>query len=194
MATSELEKAAVQALKTKNQELSAMVKEATAETALVMRDRDKLQGEQTKRLEMLKQAQAELGTGKQVFVDLTGGATALVTTELVNWGIRAAGDWSKTGWLARNNDLLQSLPHIAVGTLIYIAEMCTRPPPEKRLPNKWRLAFSEASKLFAYSGFNNLARAVRFRIQTGKSVSEDNAALRAELAALKAAGGGTKAT
>lgn len=187
MATTEIEKAAAQQLKQKNSELLEMVKESTAETAAVMRDRDKLTKEQNKRLDLLNAARRELGTGKQVFVDLTGGTMALVSTELVNWGIRAIGDYSKTGFAARNNDLLQSLPHIAVGTLTYIAEMCTRPDPEEELPGRWRLAFSEAAKLFAYSGFGNLARAVRFRITSGKGVSEDNAALRAEVAALKAA-------
>lgn len=186
MASSELEKAAFRELQAKNKDLMEMVKQATSETAAVMRERDKLQMEQTKRLDMMKQVQGQVSPGAQVQIDLIGGGVALVSTELLNWGIRAAGDWSKTGWLARNNDLLQSIPHIGLGTLIYIAEMCTRPSPDKKLPSRWRLAFSEAAKLFAYSGFGNLARAVRYRIQNGKSIQEDNAALRAELAALKA--------
>jgi hypothetical protein len=193
MATSEMEKAAAQQLKAKNTELLAMVRESTEQTAAVIRDREKLTKEQNKRLDLLNEARRELGTGKQVFVDLTGGTLALVSTELVNWGIRAIGDYSKVGFAARNNDLLQSLPHIAVGTLTYIAEMCTRPDPEEELPGRWRLAFSEAAKLFAYSGFGNLARAVRMRISNGKGVTEDNAALRAEIAALKAAAAGSAA-
>ncbi|PSM31422.1 hypothetical protein [Haliangium sp. UPWRP_2] len=186
MASSELEKAAFRELQAKNKDLMEMVKQATTETAAVMRERDKLQMEQTKRLDMMKQVQGQVSPGTQVQIDLIGGGFALLSTELLNWGIRAAGDWSKTGWIARNNDLLQSIPHIGLGTLVYIAEMCMRPSPDKKLPSRWRLAFSEAAKLFAYSGFGNLARAVRYRIQNGKSIQEDNAALRAELAALKA--------
>lgn len=194
MATSEIEKAANRQLREKNAELEEMVKAATGETAAVIRDRDKLVNEQNKRLDLAKQAQTLLSPGSQVTVDLVGGAIALVSTELINWGIRYAGDYSKIGWVARNNDFLQSIPHIVAGTLIYIAEMCTRPSEEKKMPTRWRLIYSEAAKLFAYSGFGNLARAVRFRIENNKNTQEDNAALRAELAALKAAQQQQKAT
>lgn len=187
MATSEIEKQASASLRQKNAELEQMVADATAETAAVVRDRQQLVQQQNARLEYAKKATDAMSAGRQVFVDLTGGSLALVSTELVNWGIRWAGDWSKTGWLARNNDLLQALPHIGLGTVVYIAEMCTRPDPNKKLPGKWRAVYSEAAKLFAYSGFSNLARAVRYRVIQGKSMTEDNAALRAELAALKAA-------
>lgn len=189
MATSELEKQARQSLQAKTAQLQAMVQESTAAAAEAIRDRDKLTQEQNKRLEAHKMALAQMGKGRQIGIDLGGGLLAFASTELVNWGIRALGSWSKDGWLARNNDFLQSLPHIAMGTLLYIAEMVTRPPADKRLPTRSRQVLSEAGKIFSTLGWFNLARAVRFRMANSKSLTEDNAALRAELAALKAAAG-----
>lgn len=189
MATSELEKQARQSLQARNAQLQAMVQESTAVAAEAIRDKDKLALEQNKRLEAHKMVLAQMGKGRQIGIDLGGGLIAFASTELVNWGIRALGSWSKDGWLARNNDFLQSLPHVAIGTLIYIAEMVTRPPADKRLPSRSRQVLSEAGKIFSTLGWFNLARAVRFRMSNSKSLTEDNAALRAELAALKAAAG-----
>lgn len=183
----ETEKLARQSLEAKNAELAAMVTESTKAAAEAIREKDKLSVEQTKRLELHKQAVAQMSRGRQIGIDLGGGLGAFVSTELINWGIRAAGEYSKDGWWARYNDFLQSIPHIAIGTLIYIAEMVTRPPADKRLPTKTRQVLSEASKIFSTLGWFNLARAVRYRMANSKSLAEDNAALRSEVAALRAA-------
>mgnify|MGYP000007542391 FL=1 len=118
-------------------------------------------------------------------VDLGGGALAQVSTELLNLGIRAAGRWSGDGWWARQNDLIQSLPHIALGALVYIAELATRPDPAKMLPSPTRAVISEASKLFAQLGFSKLMAAVRGRYADGQNATADLAAARAENEALK---------
>lgn len=176
-------------LSEKNRELQAMVKAATAQTAAVVRDRDALKEQQNKRLESLQKIQESIKPGTKVQVDLFGGGLALVSAELISWGARAAGDWSKDGFWGRNQDLMQAIPHITLGTIIYIAELCTRDKIEKKLPSKWQMVFSEAAKLLAYSGFGNLATAIRYRIAKGRQMASDNAALQAELAALKAAQG-----
>lgn len=174
-------------LNEKNKELAAMVKAATAQTAAVIRDRDALKDQQNKRLDTLQKIQESLKPGTKVQVDLLGGGLALVSTELIGWGVRAAADWSKDGFWGRNQDLLQSIPHITLGTIVYIAELCCREKIEKKLPSKWQMVFSEAAKLLAYTGFGNLSAAIRYRIAKGKQMASDNAALQAELAALKAA-------
>lgn len=118
-------------------------------------------------------------------VDLGGGAIAQVSTELINLGIRAAGRWSGNGWWARQNDLLQSLPHIVLGALTYIAELATRPDPAKMLPSPTRAVISEAAKLFTQLGFSKLFAAVRGRYADGQTATTDLAAARAENEALK---------
>ena len=187
MATSELEKQAQRSLQSKNAELTAMVNEATSAAAEAIRDRDKAIADQNARLEMYKRTIATMGNARTVGVDIGGGVTAVLSSEMMNWGIRALGDWSKTGWLARNNDLLQSLPQLGIGILVYIAEMVGRPPIEKKLPTKTRQVLREASKVFAAAGLINLARAVRFRLSHNRSMVEENAAMKAELEALRAA-------
>ena len=170
----------------RNKELQAMIRTATAETAAVQRDRDALRAEQNKRLETVSRYQEAMKPGTKIQVDLAGGGIALVSSELLSWGVRWAADWSKTGWWARNQDYLQAAPHIALGTLIYVAEVCSSDKKGKKLPEKWEMIFTEAGKLLAYTGFSNLAKAVRYRVEKGKTMAEDNAALRAELDALKA--------
>lgn len=119
-------------------------------------------------------------------VDLGGGTIAQVSTELINWGIRAAGRWSGDGWWARQNDLLQSLPHVVLGSLVYIAELATRADPAKMMPSATRAVVSEASKLFAQLGFSKLVAAVRARYVDGQAATADVAAMRAEIDSLKA--------
>jgi hypothetical protein len=118
-------------------------------------------------------------------VDLGGGTIAQVSTELINWGIRAAGRWSGDGWWARQNDLLQGLPHIVIGALVYIGELATRADPSKTLPSPTRAVISEASKLFYQLGFSKLVAAVRSRYADGQNATQDLTAARAEVAALK---------
>lgn len=43
----------------------------------------------------------------RIAVDMGGGSIAQASTELINWGMRALGRWSKDGFIASNVDLLQ---------------------------------------------------------------------------------------
>lgn len=116
-------------------------------------------------------------------VDLGGGMTAQVTTELLNWGVRALGAWSPDGWVAANVDFLQGLPHFVMGLGIYIAELASR--KNGQLPSTTREVISEASKLFSQLGFSNLVRALRVRYGDGKQKEIDIQALQAEKADLE---------
>ena len=113
---------------------------------------------------LVKSAQEGNTKANRVAVDLIGGTSAQVSTELINWGIRALGRWSgPKGWIGNNSDLLQGGPHFILGLGIYITEMTTRDSNPLKLPSTSRAVLSEASKLFAQLGFANLARAVRIR-------------------------------
>jgi hypothetical protein len=119
----------------------------------------------------------------RVAVDLGGGSIAQVSTELLNWSIRALGRWSKDGFIAQNVDLLQGAPHFVLGLGLYIAEMASRRDPADNngeLPSTTREVLSEATKLFAQLGFSKLARAIRVRYADGKQEQVDHAALSAE--------------
>ena len=65
----------------------------------------------------------------RVAIDFGGGVIAQASTELMNWGFRALGKWSKDGFWANNVDLLQGAPHFVLGMGLYFAEMITRPEP-----------------------------------------------------------------
>jgi hypothetical protein len=124
----------------------------------------------------------------RVSVDLGAGTVASVSTELINWGVRAVGEWSGNGYFARNVDLLQSLPHFLIGLTVYIAEVATR---GGKLPSMRRELVSEFGKLFATLGFANLIRVLRGRMAESKQKSlsyeqlaKDKAALEAKLASL----------
>ncbi len=103
--------------------------------------------------------------GHRVAVDFGGGIIAQASTELMNYGIRALGDWSKNGFFAHNVDLLQGMPHFVLGLGIYFAEMLTRTEPKGG--GEWvtptREVISEATKIFAQLGFSNPVRAIRVR-------------------------------
>lgn len=124
----------------------------------------------------------------RVAVDMSGGSIAQASTELLNWGVRALGRWSKSGFFANNVDLLQGGPHFFLGLGLYILEMATRKDPADNngeLPNTTREVVSEATKVFAQLGFNNVVRALRVRYVYGKRLELDYEALLAEKQALE---------
>ena len=124
----------------------------------------------------------------RVAVDMGGGSVAQASTELINWGVRALGRWSKDGFFANNVDLLQGGPHFFIGLGLYILEMATRKDPADNngeLPSTTREVLSEATKVFAQLGFNNVVRALRVRFADGKRQSLDYDALMAEKQALE---------
>ena len=135
----------------------------------------------------------------RVAIDFGGGVVAQASTELMNWGIRAIGRWSKDGFWANNVDLLQGAPHFVLGLGLYFAEMLTRNDPKGG--GEWvtptREVISEASKIFGQLGFSNLMRAMRVRWGDGKkrevayqAIAHEKAQLESKLAALQAGGGG----
>ena len=138
----------------------------------------------------------------RVAIDFGGGVVAQASTELMNWGIRAIGRWSKDGFWANNVDLLQGAPHFVLGLGLYFAEMLTRNDPKGG--GEWvtptREVISEASKIFGQLGFSNLMRAMRVRWGDGKkrevayqAIAQEKAQLEAKLAAMQpSAGGATK--
>lgn len=115
--------------------------------------------------------------GHRVVVDLGGGALANVTTELLNWGLRALGRWSQDGWWARNEDILQGLPHFVLGLMGYIGEVAMR---GGKLPSMKREVFSEFAKLFSTLGAANLFRAIRLRSKDAKTDAVAFKAMEAE--------------
>ena len=128
------------------------------------------------------------GKAHRVAVDMGGGSFAQASTELLNWGMRALGRWSKDGFFANNVDLLQGGPHFFLGLGCYILEMATRKDPADNngeLPSTTREVLSEASKIFAQLGFNNVVRALRVRFADGKRQALDYEALLAEKQALE---------
>lgn len=139
--------------------------------------------EEKKRVKLLDSMKDKNSRAHRVTVDFGGGTIAQVSTELLNWGVRAMGRWSPDGFVAQNNDILQSAPHWLLGLGIYIAEMATRKNGE--FPSTTREVVSEASKLFAQLGFSNLVRALRVRYSDGKQKDLDIAALQAEKAELQ---------
>lgn len=115
----------------------------------------------------------------RIAVDLGGGSVAQVSTELINWGVRALGAWSGDGFWAQNVDLLQGGPHFFMGLGAYILEMATRKDPTENLelPSTSREVLSEAAKIFSQLGLNNVVRALRVRWEDGKRLQTDAKAL-----------------
>lgn len=183
----QVEKVGPQSLKRIEQEYQAALTEATGQAAQMGRDL-------ADREERVKKLNARLDTfmakvavkeskSHRVAVDLGGGSIAQVSTEVINWGIRALGRWSQDGFFANNVDLLQGLPHFVLGLGIYIAEMASRKDPTERgseIVSPQREVLSEAAKLFSQLGFSNLVRAMRVRYVDGKNQSLNYEALLAE--------------
>ncbi len=171
-------------------ELEAMVVAASAQSASqerVMQKQKEHQEQMSTRLVAFEQKWTALNSkSRRVAVDLGGGTLAQVSTELINWGVRALGRWSKDGWLANNVDLLQSMPHFILGLALYCTEMATRKKSDKGVVSASREVMSEATKLFAQLGFSNLVRAIRFRWGEAEDMHVSMAALQAEKQALLA--------
>ena len=124
----------------------------------------------------------------RISVDMSGGSVAQASTELINWGVRAIGRWSKDGFFANNVDVLQGGPHFFLGLGLYILEMATRKDPADNngeLPSTTREVISEATKVFAQLGFNNVVRALRVRFADGQRQALDYDALLAEKQAIE---------
>ena len=102
--------------------------------------------------------------------------------------MRALSRWSKDGFFANNVDLLQGGPHFFLSLGLYILEMATRKDPADNngeLPSTTREVISEATKVFAQLGFNNVVRALRVRYFDGKQQSLDYSAVVAEKDAIE---------
>ena len=134
--------------------------------------------EERKASKLLSTVKEKNSKSHRVAVDLGGGMSAQVTTELLNLGVRALGRWSPDGWIGQNSDFLQGAPHFVLGLGVYIAEMASRKNMER--PSTSREVISEASKLFSQLGFSNLVRALRVRYGDGKQKDLDMAALASE--------------
>ena len=115
---------------------------------------------------------------QRIAVDFGGGMIAQVSTELLNYLVRLAGEWSHDGWTAKNVDLLQGAPHLILGSALYFGDMLTR--KNGKPPSMPREIFSEFAKLFSQLGFANLVRAARVRYHDGKRKAGDYDALLAE--------------
>jgi hypothetical protein len=178
-------KATLDKLQEQNAQLQKQIQAGTALEA----EYDKLVNEQTKTAGKLGKLRANLkdkqSKAHRIAVDMGGGTAAQASTELINWGVRALGRWSKDGFFANNVDLLQGGPHFFLGLGLYILEMATRKDSTDELPSTTREVLSEATKVFAQLGFNNVVRALRLRYADGKKQAVDFEALAAERDDLK---------
>jgi hypothetical protein len=180
-----LEKAkqTLERLQEQNSSLQKQIEAGSALEAEYEKLVDKQSKTATKYDRLLMRVGDKHGKAHRMAVDLGGGSLAQASTELINWGLRALGRWSKDGVVANNVDLLQGGPHFFLGLGLYILEMATRKDPADNngeLPSTSREVISEASKVFAQLGFNNVVRALRVRFADGKKNAIDYEALLAE--------------
>ena len=196
MAKSELDKDLEKIDALISSEMGIGAEQARAIQARQAKDLDPGRIEKFKAAVLRKESKAH-----RVAIDFGGGVVAQASTELMNWGIRAIGRWSKDGFWANNVDLLQGAPHFVLGLGLYFSEMLTRNDPKGG--GEWvtptREVISEASKIFGQLGFSNLMRAMRVRWGDGKkrevayqAIAQEKAALESKLAALQAGGGPAK--
>jgi hypothetical protein len=194
MAKSELDKDLEKIDALISSEMGIGAEQARAIQARQAKDLDPGRIEKFKAAVLRKESKAH-----RVAIDFGGGVVAQASTELMNWGIRAIGRWSKDGFWANNVDLLQGAPHFVLGLGLYFAEMLTRNDPKGG--GEWvtptREVISEASKIFGQLGFSNLMRAMRVRWGDGKkrevayqAIAQEKVQLESKLAALQAGGGG----
>ncbi len=194
MAKSELDKDLEKIDALISSEMGIGAEQARAIQARQAKDLDPGRIEKFKAAVLRKESKAH-----RVAIDFGGGVVAQASTELMNWGIRAIGRWSKDGFWANNVDLLQGAPHFVLGLGLYFAEMLTRNDPKGG--GEWvtptREVISEASKIFGQLGFSNLMRAMRVRWGDGKkrevayqAIAQEKAQLEAKLAQIQAGGGG----
>ena len=177
-----------------NSEMGLGAEQSKAQDARLARINDPGRIERFRAAVLRKESKAH-----RVAIDFGGGVVAQASTELMNWGFRALGKWSKDGFWANNVDLLQGAPHFVLGMGLYFAEMITRPEPKGG--GEWvtptREVISEASKIFGQLGFSNLMRAIRVRWSDSnkreiayQAVAQEKAQLEAKLAQLQGGGAG----
>ena len=194
MAKSELDKDLEKIDALISSEMGIGAEQARAIQARQAKDLDPGRIEKFKAAVLRKESKAH-----RVAIDFGGGVVAQASTELMNWGIRAIGRWSKDGFWANNVDLLQGAPHFVLGLGLYFSEMLTRNDPKGG--GEWvtptREVISEASKIFGQLGFSNLMRAMRVRWGDGKkrevayqAIAQEKAQLEAKLAQYQTGGGG----
>lgn len=152
--------------------MNAMVKTMAAENKL-----------ESRRSKLAAAIQDKTSKTHKVTVDFGGGTIAQVSTELINWGVRAIGNWSPDSWFGQSYDFMQGVPHFVIGLGIYIAEVASR--DKGQLPSTRREVISEAAKLFAQLGFANVTRALRVRWGDSKEKELNLQALQAEKADLE---------
>ncbi|MFO0576119.1 MAG: hypothetical protein U1A78_19120 [Polyangia bacterium] len=178
-------KATLERLQDQNSQLQKQIQAGTALEA----EYDRLVTDSNKTANKLTKLRANLSDKQskahRIAVDMGGGTAAQASTELINWGVRALGRWSKDGFFANNVDILQGGPHFFLGLGLYILEMATRKDSTDELPSTTREVISEATKVFAQLGFNNVVRALRIRYADGKRQAVDFEALSAERDDLK---------
>ena len=176
-------KATLDRLQEQNSSLQKQIaagSELEADYDRLIKDHTKASGKYDKLLMRVVDKQSK---AHRIAVDLGGGSIAQASTELINWGMRALGRWSKDGFIASNVDLLQGGPHFFLGLGLYILEMATRKDPADNngeLPSTSREVMSEATKVFSQLGLNNVVRALRIRYADGKKQAIDYDALLAE--------------
>ena len=176
-------KATLDRLQEQNSSLQKQIaagSELEAEYDRLIKDHTKASGKYDKLLMRVVDKQSK---AHRIAVDMGGGSIAQASTELINWGMRALGRWSKDGFIASNVDLLQGGPHFFLGLGLYILEMATRKDPADNngeLPSTSREVMSEATKVFSQLGLNNVVRALRIRYADGKKQAIDYDALLAE--------------
>jgi hypothetical protein len=176
-------KATLDRLQEQNSSLQKQIaagSELEADYDRLIKDHTKASGKYDKLLMRVVDKQSK---AHRIAVDMGGGSIAQASTELINWGMRALGRWSKDGFIASNVDLLQGGPHFFLGLGLYILEMATRKDPADNngeLPSTSREVMSEATKVFSQLGLNNVVRALRIRYADGKKQAIDYDALLAE--------------
>ena len=155
--------------------------------------KSKLERVQKKQLDLQTRVALREAVPRRVAVDVAGSSIAQVSTELLNWGVRALGKWSgPDGFWGRNVDLAQGVPHFLLGLGLYTIEMLDRRSlvDQGELPTAGREVLHEAAKLFGQLGLSTTMRALRVRYLDGKTDREqfeiDRRALMAERELLKA--------
>ncbi len=173
-------KNATKKIKSEVQEQNAIL---TAAYANVMATGSDAQVDTAKMAKALKAGEHLKSPAKNVKIDFYAGATAQISTELLNLAVRGLADWSPESWWGKNSDYMQGAPHAVIGLGIYALEMASR--KQDVFPTERRVLINEAAKLFAHLGMNNVARAFRVRFWKKQQDAIDTAASRAEAARLK---------
>lgn len=134
-------------------------------------------------------AQEHNSTATEAGVDALGSVGGLISFEGMNAMLRYLGDKFPNA-IGENIDYWQSVPHLTLGVVGYLAEMFTREKATKNGPpiltSFPRRVAKEWSKAFILLGAVNLWRAVRVRGGDAKKQATEAAAVAAQLAAANA--------